>query len=237
MTMLQALVTLALLSTAAATTNRCVNKICGCDLDGASWCSEEKVMDGTFCSGSENNCERNCGGKWCEYLVGNIGSTELYTEGIGGSGAIGWCDGVDDEIGPYDSADDCWAACKNKHGDDLVAIDWWVYSMSYSYLTDGECYCQDACDCMVALPDEDGQNDGTLIVDTSKVWKLPEECPPNNSDPSFECYHKACGCPGSFQNRWCKADVHVYDPTEKPHCYQSTSNCENSCGGVVCPIP
>lgn len=232
MTMLQSLVALAFLSTAAAdqaTTNRCVNKKCGCDLDGASWCSKEKVMDGIFCSGSEDNCEKKCGGEWCEYLGGNIGSTEYYTESVG---TAGWCDsGLDEFVGLYDNAEDCWAGCKSKYGDDLVAIDWWIYSMSYDYSYNGYCYCQDACECMADV----GDSEGTLIVDTSKVWELPEECPPSNSDPSFECYIKACGCPGSFQNSWCKADVHAYDPTEKPHCYHSTSNCENSCGGVVCP--
>ena len=52
---------------------------------------------------------------------------------------------LDYNIGFTSSATECWNMCESQYGWSLVAIDWVNYGNS-----DGECYCQDACDCLVA---------------------------------------------------------------------------------------
>jgi len=83
------------------------------------------------------------------------------------TGPEGWClSDLNEELAPTTSAEACWAQCAGKYPDTLISIDW--------YPADGgECYCQDSCDCMVDVGnDEPGAI--TLII---KDMVKPEECP------------------------------------------------------------
>ena len=53
--------------------------------------------------------------------------------------------------------------CLDWIGDDLVAIDWW---------DDGECYCQNDCQCIAEI----GDMSGYLIARDSAVPALPALC-------------------------------------------------------------
>jgi len=87
----------------------------------------------------------------------------------------GWCHGgADDGIGNMNTASECWDACESKYSSALVAIDWWQ----------GSCYCQDACECMANV----GDDDVTLLV--KKDFELPEECANEPEEPPYEA-----GCP------------------------------------------
>ena len=56
----------------------------------------------------------------------------------------GWCmSWLNDGIGWTDSAPLCWHACQAKHGDALVAIDWWPADTGAR-----GCWCQNDCMCM-----------------------------------------------------------------------------------------
>ena len=56
----------------------------------------------------------------------------------------GWCmSWLNDAVDLTDSAELCWSTCEARHGDALVAIDWWPAD------TPGRgCWCQNACMCM-----------------------------------------------------------------------------------------
>ena len=77
----------------------------------------------------------------------------------------GWCySDLDELIGctASPSPGECWTMCLGYYGDDLVAIDW---------NEDGECFCQNDCQCM----EDVGDDEGYLITrDTFPV--LPQEC-------------------------------------------------------------
>ena len=76
--------------------------------------------------------------------------------------SMGWCySDLDELIGCTASPGDCWAMCEDAHGDGLVAIDWG---------DDGECYCQNDCQCM----EDVGDNDVYLITRDSFA-ALPHE--------------------------------------------------------------
>ena len=84
------------------------------------------------------------------------------------SHSMGWCySELDDDIGCTASPGDCWAMCEDAYGDDLVAIDW----------EHGECYCQNDCQCMENV----GDNDVYLITRDSFA-ALPHECGPGEGE-------------------------------------------------------
>jgi hypothetical protein len=78
----------------------------------------------------------------------------------------GFCVGssTPDGLGTTASAGECWSACKEKHGDPLVAINWWP-----SY--EGQCWCQKECLCMA---NEEGTLDGVTIMRSTAV--MPAQC-------------------------------------------------------------
>ena len=93
------------------------------------------------------------------------------------SHSMGWCySELDDDIGCTASPGDCWAMCEDAYGDDLVAIDW----------EDGECYCQNDCQCM-----EDVGEDETYLITRDSFAALPHEC--GYSYPSGSCGDHAWG--------------------------------------------
>ena len=75
----------------------------------------------------------------------------------------GWCSSdLDDHVGDTSTASACWTECEGRYGSDLVAIDW---------TPDGECYCQDDCQCM------DDADDGDIhLITRSDVASLPDVC-------------------------------------------------------------
>ena len=82
----------------------------------------------------------------------------------------GWCrSDLDEHLGNFSSAQECWAACKAKHGEALVAVDWWV---ELPWIEEGstECYCQDDCTCMSDV----GMGEGQLV--TAGHIVLPRLC-------------------------------------------------------------
>ena len=79
---------------------------------------------------------------------------------------MGWCySNLNDEPpgGCTASPGDCYLLCLDWIGDDLVAIDWW---------DDGECYCQNDCQCIAEI----GDMSGYLIARDSAVPALPALC-------------------------------------------------------------
>merc|ERR1712138_392868 len=77
---------------------------------------------------------------------------------------MGWCySDLDRLIGCAASPGECWTMCEDAYGDGLVAIDWW---------DDGECFCQNDCECM----EDVGDDEGYLITRDSRVGALPHEC-------------------------------------------------------------
>ena len=68
--------------------------------------------------------------------------SSCFPDGFVVRSSVGWCNGFDDELKhPQGFAwtwSACWAACADKHGYALVAID--------GPGDGGDCYCQDACD-------------------------------------------------------------------------------------------
>ena len=74
----------------------------------------------------------------------------------------GWCSSdLDDHVGDTSTASACWTMCENTYSD-LVAIDW---------TPDGECWCQDDCQCM-----EDSFDDDIHLITGSSIATLPNEC-------------------------------------------------------------
>ena len=74
----------------------------------------------------------------------------------------GWCSSdLDELIGSTSDASACWTMCENTYAD-LVAIDW---------TPDGECWCQDDCQCM-----EDSFDDDIHLITGSSIATLPNEC-------------------------------------------------------------
>ena len=78
--------------------------------------------------------------------------------------SVGWCNGFNDKLNHPQGIDwtwpECWAACEDKHGEALVAIN--------GPADGGSCYCQDACD---------SRNDcGEDSVMTRKNLELAECC-------------------------------------------------------------
>ncbi len=75
----------------------------------------------------------------------------------------GWCSSdLDEYIGDASTASACWRMCENTYGSDLTAIDW---------TPDGECYCQDDCQCM-----EDADDGDIHLITRSDVASLPNVC-------------------------------------------------------------
>ena len=75
----------------------------------------------------------------------------------------GWCmSDLDKMIGSTADAGACWTMCENTYGSDLTAIDW---------TPDGDCYCQDACECMDSTEDSD-----IHLITSITVAALPNEC-------------------------------------------------------------
>ena len=75
----------------------------------------------------------------------------------------GWCmSDLDKMIGSTSDAGACWTMCENTYGSDLTAIDW---------TPDGDCYCQDACECMDSTEDSD-----IHLITSITVAALPNEC-------------------------------------------------------------
>ena len=73
----------------------------------------------------------------------------------------GWCrSDLNEYVGDFNSAQECWAACTDKHGKALVAVVWY---------TGRGCYCQDDCQCMVGTSDQ-----GELVIASDFV--LPVTC-------------------------------------------------------------
>ena len=97
------------------------------------WCVDNGVyMDSAFGSTA---CESTA----CGVVQG--GCTQAPTTNYWGTGN-GWCSSdLDELIGSTSDASACWTMCENTYGSDLMAIDW---------TPDGECYCQDDCQCTLA---------------------------------------------------------------------------------------
>ena len=75
----------------------------------------------------------------------------------------GWCSSdLDQYVGDTSTASACWTECEGRYGSDLVAIDW---------TPDGECYCQDDCQCM-----EDTEDSDIQMLTRSDVASLPDVC-------------------------------------------------------------
>ena len=75
----------------------------------------------------------------------------------------GWCSSdLDQYVGDTSTASACWTMCEDRYGSDLVAIDW---------TPDGECYCQDDCQCM-----EDTDDGDIHTITRSDVASLPNAC-------------------------------------------------------------
>jgi len=84
-------------------------------------------------------------------------------------GAISrWCrSDLDDLIGKFKSPGKCWKNCALKYPDSLVAID---------FNDEKECFCQDSCDFMANLDDDDKP-----VVYVLKNMTYPHDCCPNIS--------------------------------------------------------
>ena len=94
----------------------------------------------------------------------------------------GWClSNLNTHISCTASPADCWERCSDGYGDDLVAIDWW---------DGGSCYCQNDCECM----DEVGDDDGYTVTRDSAVAALPVECGPTPDSP----YRYVCAAPVNY---------------------------------------
>ena len=123
-----------------------------------------------------------------------------YHEDIEEHQGEGWCGGgINDQIASVSTALECWSACASKHPSTLVAIDWWADD-------GGECYCQDACECM----EEIGDDDVTLIV--KEGMDPPDEC-------SFSYNYSYDDCSAGFAKLYCENGV-LYSG----HCGDSCSN-------------
>ena len=91
-------------------------------------------------------------------------------------GSVGWCFGgaklrIEDSAGAaveVPNAADCWDLCGELIGDEnLVSVDYWN--------SDGHCYCQDACTCLIPTSSSDGQL-LTLASLAGTVEDLPSLC-------------------------------------------------------------
>ena len=89
----------------------------------------------------------------------------------------GWCSSdLDEYIGDASTASACWRMCENTYGSDLTAIDW---------TPDGECYCQDDCQCM-----EDRDDGNIHLITSSAVASLPNTCV--SACPAEEAAFQTC---------------------------------------------
>ncbi len=126
-------------------------EFCNFDYGSYGFCEQcSSFSDSAFCSTSglpsagEADCEACCFRNY--WAVGN-----------------GWCSSdLDDYVGDTSDASACWTMCENTYGSDLVAIDW---------TPDGECWCQDDCQCM-----EDTEDDDIHLITRSDVAALPNTC-------------------------------------------------------------
>ena len=88
----------------------------------------------------------------------------------------GWCSSdLDDHVGDTSTASACWTMCENTYAD-LVAIDW---------TPDGECWCQNDCQCM-----EDADDGNIHLITRSDVVSLPNTCV--SACPAEEAAFESC---------------------------------------------
>ena len=92
-----------------------------------------------------------------------------YSYAYGIAQGDGWCHGGSDEyIGDFGSAVECFEACGDEYGGDLLAIDWWSEDGS-AY---GRCYCQDACECMSDVGDSACHLVTVADLEVSTGWRV-----------------------------------------------------------------
>ena len=122
-----------------------------------------------------------------------------------GTTSGGWCSGgVDDCSSDLDlDAAACWGLCAMKYGADLVAID----------LADGECCCQDKCECMADV------EDGNYVYTTSAITTLPAECTAETDDDDAVVIPATCAdattliieeCRGPLFQQGCLNEARAY---------------------------
>ena len=122
-----------------------------------------------------------------------------------GTTSGGWCSGgVDDCSSDLDlDAAACWGLCAMKYGADLVAID----------LADGECCCQDKCECMADV------EYGYYVYTTSAITTLPAECTAETDDDDAVVIPATCAdattliieeCRGPLFQQGCLDEARAY---------------------------
>ena len=123
---------------------------------------------------SKEDCNAR-GGLWSDdsQMAGQCPHTVNGDWGTGN----GWCmSDLDDHVGDTSTPSACWTMCKDRYGSDLVAIDW---------TPDGECYCQDDCQCM-----EDRDDGNIHLITSSAVASLPNTCV--SACPAEEAAFQTC---------------------------------------------
>ena len=98
-------------------------------------------------------------------------STTKYGRRDWGSGLGSCSSDLDEWVGYASNVDDCWTQCEAAYGSDLVAID---------LRPNGECRCQDACECM------EDTDDGDIHLITSNRRGAPEALDRRLADPHVD---------------------------------------------------
>ena len=133
----------------------------------------------------------------------------------------GWCSSdLDELIGSTSDANACWTMCESRYVD-LVAIDW---------TPDGECWCQNDCQCM-----EDTHDGDIHLITRSDIASLPNACSAPTCPGQMECgFGYACAA-----DEFCNFDGGSYGSCEKcsdeDHCDRGLpsageADCEACCG-------
>jgi len=153
--------------------DKTVNNVCGsntCD-NTCMYANDGDCDDGQ--PGSKYSicaCGTDCSDCGSRASCGTSGTNDWGT-------GNGWCSSdLDDHVGDTSTASACWTMCENTYGSDLTAIDW---------TPDGECYCQDDCQCM-----EDADDGDIHLITSSAVASLPNTCV--SACPAEEAAFQTC---------------------------------------------
>ena len=208
----------------------------------ANTCPGQAACSGIIPCAADYFCNFDYGSSGtCEQCSSFSDSAACYTDGLPSAGEAdceaccfrnywavgsGWCSSdLDEYVGDTSDASACWTTCEGRYGSDLVAIDW---------TPDGECYCQDDCQCMEDTDDSDIHSDIHLIT-RSDVASLPNAC-------SATCRgQRACDWDGSpcAADEFCNFDGGFYGSCEKcsdeDHCdrglpSEGEADCKACCG-------
>ncbi|KRX00884.1 P-loop containing nucleoside triphosphate hydrolase [Pseudocohnilembus persalinus] len=195
----------------------CYIDVCGCPNNWLqSWCGlEEAKFESEWCQQNNFRCDE-CGGYWC--------SGDQLIEG---------------EKPPAEEEND---QDKNDQDQDQDQEGEGEENQDQDQEPEGLCYI-DVCACPAEFLNEwcDVES-AKFAADWCQAnqdqcerckgyWCVGDDLVEDDKEEDEYCYISECGCPGNFQQDWCKKDANLLPGG---YCQDNEGNCQD-CSGVWCP--